>query len=204
MNDAILKFKNFLNENMFMVTNPRILVEIIKEYSFHYFPKEIDFDQFSDIKQNIINSKAIIINKYQNENQASNKKYFIIGFEKTIIIIDQFTSFFLKQVLSLNKNLSILFLFDANSILKEIEQIKFSQIKLNENLIEEIHNFNSKFSFKEPSIRSFFRNIISCITGYFIQKGYQKTSEKRIDNVKSIEFNENNYVELRTIGFGSL
>ena len=93
------------------------------------------------IKQNIQNSKVIIIDKNDLLNEKNKDKYLILCFEQTLIILKQSMISAVYTLLSNNLNLSVCFLKNTNEIFTE--QIENPKIEYDENFIKEIESFAS-------------------------------------------------------------
>lgn len=80
-----IDFNNYLTDNKIRFLNKK-LNEIVKSYNFYHISGNLSIDQ-NQIYQNFEKSKIVIINQYENKYPKTKAKYFLIGFEKTIIII---------------------------------------------------------------------------------------------------------------------
>lgn len=98
------------------------------------------------IKENIEKSKVIVINQYKYLNKETTELYYIIIFEKTIMIINDSTISFLNQLILGKSDLDVLYLSDTKEILAGNS---FNVIKIENMLIQiEISNFNNQFYYK--------------------------------------------------------
>lgn len=188
-------------------TTNKKLTKTINDYSFYHIAQEPNFNQNPNILQNIKKSECMIINRCVEED--SNSDYFIIGFNKTIIIIKRSLISFLNQLFSVKQGIKIYFLSNTKDIYNASITIQNQQIEISENFINEIHNFDQYiqiFQKSWPQIHEIDKYISSCITGYLICQGYSKLKQKRINfdqNLKYEKLTENDFIVLRLLGSGS-
>ena len=123
------------------------LKKIVQSYSFLYFSINAlpNQDQKQSINQNIKESKVIIFDQIKYSNEETNENYFLIGFEKTLIIFDQISSleYFLSSDSFCMSDLSFCFLSDTKSIIEERIEIKNNQIETDLIFLDEIQSFNN-------------------------------------------------------------
>ena len=136
-------FKNNKSFNIENITNRR-LNKIIQSYSFLYVnnPNDLAF-----VSQNFNDSDNIFIKQYIEKDQNKNSKlYIIIGFKKTIIIIDKSSFSIFQPFLSAKENLTIYFLTEVNDI--NFNNKAHSQINVNNDIqfLSEIRILNDQLS----------------------------------------------------------
>lgn len=186
------------------------LKDIAESYSFIYISENgsINEENKNIIYQNIKRSPIIIFDQNNKLNEATNKKCFIIGFEQTLIILAKSSNSecFLNKLLFSNLNIPVCFLSNSKSIFDEPNEIKNREILVDSIFLEEIESLHQSFKIIRNSI---FEIISPCISGYLIKKSYLVKSKYRIEkfieenNLSEEKIKENEYVELRIIGFGS-
>ena len=127
INNQEIKFKN------------KTFLNIIQNYCFFYLSenKLIDNDEKQIINQNVKCSKIIVIHQNEQLNNETNKKLLIIGFDKTIIILDQSSISFLKDILDKNQDLYVFFISNTKNIIKSAIKIKNQEIESDQNFIFE-------------------------------------------------------------------
>ena len=190
----------------------KMLVETIYQYNFNLITDNSFFKQNDEqtIYDNIKKSKFITIDQNKLLNQKTNDKYYIIGFEKTIIILNESSLYFLQALLTINSELSVCFLSNDIIINNENIQIQNPEIENNQNFKVEIDNFSDKMKlYKKYKFMYKIWSIISrCISAYLIKKCYLKLSKNRnvfLFDCQSTEIiNDEDYFELRDVARGSL
>lgn len=191
--------------------------DIAQNYYFYFISENINLkeDDKCKIDQNLNDSKIIIITQNEKFNQETKEQHLIVGFEKTLIIIKNTSMSFLNMLLSANSNLFVCFLSNAKSIfIKNSIEIKNREIEVDSTFEEEIKCLSKSFiPYKATkSFKNVWKIIVQCISAYLIQKCYMKKTKYRIQKYiqdlenKStpINISENEYVELRNIGMGSV
>ena len=188
------------------------LKSIVQDYIFIHISQSsaLNEDEKQKIFQNVKKSKIIIIDQNDKFNKETNQQYLIICFEKTLIILDH-SSTFLQDILSTNFNLSVCFLSNTNTIIQEKYEIKNKEIKPDSDFLDEIRNLSLELLKTTQKISKFWQFFVRCLSGYLIKKSYLRHNKNRIENFISNleqekimeEINENDYVELRNVGFGS-
>ena len=138
-----------------------------------------------------------------------NKKYLIIGLEKTLIIFEKSSiseSFLIKFLLD-NLNIPVCFLSNAKFFFDKPNEIKNPEIPIDDLFLDEIQSFCEYFKINTNNI---ILNFISpCISSYLIKKSYILKSKYRIEqfiNERDLTeeiIRENDYIELRIVGSGS-
>lgn len=86
------KFVQYTGHNTIKIVNTEIN-KIIESYIFLLIEQELSSSKYDHCVQNIIKSKQVIIDYYQNYNTKPMDCYFIIGFQNTIIIINFVTGY---------------------------------------------------------------------------------------------------------------
>lgn len=79
---------------------------IILDYTFLLISDSFNKSEAKAVFSNFMESKIVIIDKYE---EPDRNLYFILSFEKTIIIIDQLSFHLLQELFSSNPNLNICF-----------------------------------------------------------------------------------------------
>lgn len=211
MINKIEDFVRFFNEKSIVLARKE-MNSAIKDYSIHILSKNNDFHISQEIFQNFKESKDIIVNAYCSNQETS----YIIGFKKTIIIIDQLSLSVLHNLFSTASDLNIHFLKNEKNTFDKHIKIDY-QYSLCDNIFdEEIDSFNSKLMIYKPklsyNIKEFLSFISSCISGYLIKQSYSKLNKNRFNDIHwrikkspTLEiWDKKKYIEIRTLGIGSL
>ena len=192
--------------------------KVISEYSFLYISSDHGDNFKEKIVQNMIDSKVIIINQFENKIGDGKNKYFIIGFKHTIIVIKQMSITFISDLFSNNSNLIICFLSNAKQIFDQYYKIKYNLLEYDSIFGNDILNFNMRVEIinllHTPITRQFlqiWKSILSCISGYLIKQSYSKLNHNRFQDFYQKEkyksalnnLSDEDYIILRTIGNGS-
>ncbi|KAK8837500.1 hypothetical protein M9Y10_036497 [Tritrichomonas musculus] len=165
--------------------------------------------------ENIKKSNVFIIDQNERFNQKISKQLLILGFEQTIIILEQSSFAFLSSILSINLNMSVCFLSNTRHVINENikKKIVNQEMEINETFKQEISNFQKEFRYasKKKILKKICKYISQCISAYLIKKSYLQHNQYRIEeiidyieNYSISEINSNDYLELRIIGKGSL
>lgn len=171
--------------------------------------------------QNIQISKAFIIDQSYKLNAMTNKTYFLLGFEETLIIHEyssiSTTKSFFQEILLYNSEMSICFLSDTKSLISNLLSIQNPEIEADEIFTTEISKFQEilKLDKQKPNMQ-LWKFIFPCISGYLIKKSYQTLIKYRIrefifDQEKLLktseaidgEIDEDKLIELRNVGIGA-
>lgn len=189
--------------------------DIIQGYKFYHISDNISLgEQVKRVIQKSINdSKITIVDQSKKLNHEIKNQAFILGFEKTIIILQQSEISFLEDILIKNPQISICFLPDTKEIIHQKMNIQNHEIIADPIFKEEIKNLSTELILCKSSkiIKDILFCIAPCISGYLIKKSYLKTTKYRIkqfinenDKETTIEiFNKMDFVELPDIGIGS-
>ena len=206
-----LELHELLTDSSFKKRNIN-LYTIINRYTFLHVSEKLDIQQDSNIFRNVKESKLIIINSYNEPNNDTHKKYFIIGFEKTIIIIEQTSILFLQPLFNDDLKIPLYFLSDSETAFKEYINFSYKTIK-DPYFEEEISNFNKNLIVQpmKPSFCKIIKIISSCISGYLIQQSYLNSNKNRFKkflsekngNLNIESWTEEECIELRLISTGS-
>lgn len=136
--DNFLKFTVSLQEGEIKFNKDSFL-EVVQNYSFLYISENRPLKE-DDEKKSSKKSKFAIFSQSEELNKINYKKFLIIGFEMTIIILEETSiSNFLHFLSSTNPNLSIYFLSNYRNLIGNT--IKFQDFALTDEFIEEIINF---------------------------------------------------------------
>ena len=216
MIENILKIPQLIKNNKISFSQHEF-IKVFENYSFYAITNNISLKEEEERKiiQNIKESQIIIFSQSEGLNEETENKYLILGFEKTLIILDQSTASisFLLKLVSINSEISVCFLNDTKKILKEKIEIHNQEIEPDGIFQEEIINFKNNCSIiSNQTMIKIYSIICPCILGYLIKKSYFKTKRYRIekfmqdieDNYTPETISENEYVELRIVGIGSL
>lgn len=180
----------------------------IGKYSLFYFLHDFKLD-IHKILENFKKSKIILISQY---NEAK-FNYYAISFSETIIIIKKSLLNQLKNLFSSHTNLNICFSSKSIALnLKNYIDISYNESYYDDFFIEEIDSLKDHIAIKNSSDSDFQINteIKSCISGYLIKESYAQTYENELDiNDQNVSrsnkiFKENDYIELRLLGIGSI
>lgn len=194
-----------------MMAKKAKLNAILKDYSFYFVSDEnFNISLYLNTYQNLIESDVLIADLFISQKQE--EKFYILGFKNTVIIIKGSLSI-IQSIFSLISKASIYYLSKIKDNLQQQVKInnKIEQIELNLTYLNEIKNFNKeiiKFKVKSAPIQGISSCILSCITGYLIQKSYIKSQLKSLFHIEFQKFSdktydENDFIELRNIGLGS-
>ncbi|KAK8837057.1 hypothetical protein M9Y10_037106 [Tritrichomonas musculus] len=196
-----VKFNQTVNKFFEMPFN-KFLGEVLSNYDFINVSKV--FENIYTLK-NIEISEIIMINSFGD--------HFIIGFEKTIIIVHKSKLSLLHQLFSYKSKLNISFLSQSKKEFDSFINIQYDESEITHVLDEEISKFNSYFFINHIYISFFslWKAILPCISGYLIKKSYSKLSTNRIqafyqsdNNSSSVDIKDDDiYIRLHNIGFGS-
>ncbi|KAK8836972.1 hypothetical protein M9Y10_037008 [Tritrichomonas musculus] len=193
------------------------LKNIAEKYNFFlFFEGDIpNKEELQKITKNIRESKIIVFDQKEKLNEETNKKNLIIGFEKTIIIheLSSKSSEFLQYILSINEKLSVIFLSETKVIIEQIISIRNKEIFPDIDILEEMQSLTRAFKIRN---NNFWSLIIPSISCYLINNFYLKKNKNRItqfildfekeisqpngNDCKFICIDEDEYVELRSIG----
>ena len=195
--------------------NPALIINsnylrIIQKYTFLYANEYMSFMPNENIFQNLEKSKIVIISQVKEHNNIPNKQYFIIGFNQTIIIVEQNSLFFLNSLFTASSNLKICFFENSKDLFITQIKINFQEVNITPIFEEEIYNFNQIISsgkiITQKSLGKMWKVISPCILGYLIYQSYQNLNERRINKINNfkINMNENEFIILRLIGYGFL
>ena len=213
MQQKFQELEKFLSDenNIIETFNPN-LKKVVVEYSFLYFSELLSTDKNQIIFQNVKDSNVIVIDYHEEKTPKADDDHFIIGFKKTIIIINQSKLSNIKNIFTNNQQIEFVFMsknaknaFDQSIDLKYKEATNLGDEK---NFKVEIVSFNQNLrNRKKYSYSEIWEIIYPCISGYLIKHSYSKSNFNRINNsskklnVKNID--EFDYIELRTVGIGS-
>ena len=81
------------------------LKNVVYDNNFLYISQKIDFEQDQQIALNFKDLKVIIVNYYETQSSNNPDGYFIFGFKKKIIIINQSKIELIHCLLSYNENI---------------------------------------------------------------------------------------------------
>ncbi|KAK8867178.1 hypothetical protein M9Y10_010154 [Tritrichomonas musculus] len=196
------KFNNCIEFKQEIINKDDKLGEMFEKYDFFIVSKEFNFNNNSF--KNFRESNAIIIDYYE-ENPKSQRRYFIIGFKRTILIISDSLLKNIRPLFMENNNAPIYYFPNAEKMFSLIRWINNSKIKIIRGY-SKIHHYYSK-----ELEKSFVDKIFSCVQLYLIEQYHNKPSIKRIEkfiieNNKlsfEIDFKFDSFVQLDTIGNGS-
>lgn len=195
---------NFFKDQEIIIKN-KMLDTVIQNYYFIQISSKSDLS--NHLYQNINESNFILINQYEEQNQKYT--YIIIGFKRTIIVIEKSLLSILEPLFSTKTNLNICLLTEINDLNMKsnwniIENNQFPEeetMKLSKKLI--LQNACSK------EFKKLWECIKPCISGYLIRESYEKTKRNRIENFvmkknsKVMTIKEDDIIELKRIASGS-
>lgn len=139
-------------ENDILKINNSQLDQNIKPFTFFNLLEKSNLDKISG---KIKDTKIIIINQYQFEDETTKSQIFIVVLKKSIIIIENSLKPFLDQLHSLNRDdMSIYFLPSFTDIPDHNLQNVF-QVKNDPSFWREIWNFNEYLKLKGQNASSF-------------------------------------------------
>ena len=177
MINNLLKLHNFFNYDEISFNN-RAFNKVVKSYLFVLISNNISLPKDTDekIKQNIKNSKIITIDQSEILNKEMNQRYFIVGFEKTLILLEQSLLFYLSTLISENTELFICFLSNTKDIIINSININQKEIEVDSTLIDEMKSFKENLkTFKLTGLmKQIWPIILQCISAYLIKIIYLK------------------------------
>ena len=184
---------------------------IILDYTFLLISDSFIKSEAKAVFSNFMESKIVIIDKYE---EPDRNLYFILSFEKAIIIINQLSFHLLQELFSSNPNLNICFLSNSKDSFDKLIYINYIELKCHSELKEEILSFSLNFKLKLQSkhiIKEIWGIIHPSLFGYLIKKSYSKLNKNRMEDFLSIGINSNQkeiqkdeYITVRNVGSGSL
>ncbi|KAK8892400.1 hypothetical protein M9Y10_029626 [Tritrichomonas musculus] len=213
--DNFMRFHALL-ENNSLCFRKENFKEVLLGFFFRYISETYSCNEAE--KQKIIesakNSNVIIIDQNKCFNEKMNKKNLILCFEKSLIVLDGSSILYLNDILSANARMSICYLSNSKEIIQEKFNVKNSEIKNDSNFIEEIQNLSLGLTLitQIRIMKQIWSFISPCILNYLLIKSYIGCKKYRIQNFiydlendsKLETINQNEYIELRIIGKGSI
>lgn len=201
MSCSILDFKCYFDGESIKILNKKLKIAF-QNYSFIHVTNEFNNNN-NEINQNIKESQIMIVNSYE-ENDV---QFFVIGFKKTIIIIEQMKLHYLQDLLLYNKAILICFLFDAKNNFQDQINHKFDDIEIENQFFQIEYESLCKIFLIKLELQKKWNCIQPCILKYLLLQGYLKTTKNRLNEHQSnFErsqtkiFNENDFIKLRNIG----
>lgn len=159
MIQLITKIQESIQQRRVPISNIK-LKSILENYSILYVSKIIDSENNKDIFEKMEESKLITICSHKKEE----KLYFIISFERTIIIVLKESISFLKNLFLSHTNLTICFNNDTKPIFDSSIEIEYVETKLDfEDCYVEKYIKNSNIIYTK---------ILSSILQYLIKNSY--------------------------------
>ena len=209
MNLQFLEFYDGIRKNVIQILNKKLNM-IIGNYDFINVTNEINFGENKQIFKNIKESKIILVNQIE--------QYFIIGFKKTIILIEQSTLNYLKNLLLFKEELKIIFLSNSKETFESFIQIPYTEsifdfFLISKTIEEEFEIINGP---KKDWIYKIWQVIRPCISNYLLKQCYIKSKKDRLkellidtenqqkNEIKTLEIKKDDYVFISTIGVGSV
>lgn len=200
-------FRNDFKNNIITFPN-KCVNNLIKKYDFVTFPEKLNADQYDLLKVKILISNIMMIDYFQ----RNNDKIFIIGFDKTIILIPKSLLNLISGLFVNDEKISICFLNESKKNFDQMISIRYNIIDHDPIFQCEIDSFDRhlNLSNEKYKIWNFFK---SCISGYLIKRGYQKTNIYRVNQLRNKEtnddsskkiFNESDFIELRNAGASTI
>ena len=201
MEEQFQIFQNLKENHLIHTINP-YFNEIFYEFSFFLFSNENSHQSLKNIKNQTFLVADLI--KY------SENKYLIIGFERTLILVDTKNVEQMKIFFEMNKD-TIIFIFkeETPNIIEEQlddkEYFKFGQMKPEYN--DEIKTLQKEFLIKNRTIMTIWKIFTRSIAFILIIEGYQNSFTDRIiymENIieetpKYLEMNDKEFIKISTI-----
>ena len=153
MSTIISELLKKLNNQKIKFQNERS-VEIINNYSFNIFRDNISLEDNKQIYTDFKASNVIIVDYSEILNQICQDQLFIIGFQRTILIINRLLLSSLQLLFIRNPHLVICFLSNSKEHFDQQLQIKYDFSECNAEFIEAIFNFNRNISISESNKKS--------------------------------------------------
>lgn len=181
MINDFLKLRDYLNDPKIKFAKNE-LKSVIQDYSFlHIIGKEnINENEKQYIIKNTKESKVIINDHIEDYD----KRYLIIGFEKTIIFHEYSLSTlsFLQELFSNNNEMYACFFPTKISYFDDLILIANLQIEVYEIFLEEIRSLSYNFRIwqHKKEINQIWPFIVPCISAYFIKKSILQRVKNRI------------------------
>ncbi|KAK8880701.1 hypothetical protein M9Y10_003387 [Tritrichomonas musculus] len=172
-----------LQERMIKIKNKK-LNEIIQNYIFFHVFEKINLDQYPKILSNIRESKTIIINQNNKLNQKASANYFFIGFQKTVLLIQQSSLHLLDPLFSNACDLNIIFLSDTKELFNLNSHIRYNETQIYSSFYNDIEIFNKQLKIitnKKSFTKKIWKYIKPCISGYLLYQAYSKSNKNRLD-----------------------
>ena len=181
--------------------------KIISNLDYYFIENENDYN---DVIASQINSSSIIIFA---ENEKLKGKYFVVIFDKTIIIILQEKLYLLDNFFSNHKNSTIYMMNDQtkdhfNENMKQNE--KDLIIDTENKYGDEIESLAESFNFFEKKLDYYWDIIRVSISSYLLIKSHQESKIDRLKNcsellekpAETVQFEREDIVEIKVIGYG--
>ena len=163
-----------------IITNEKF-EKIIQGFEFIFISKINEIDKLT---HELRKSDFVVNNHYEEPILGPDAQFFIACFEKTLIIFNQdFLSIIFNRLLQNNHKLLFLFIGDTKSFFEKFTDIEYEELEYDKKIFSEsVHNMNYLVSIpKLFEYKVFYKNIISCISGYLFLKSYLKTKSNRIN-----------------------
>ncbi|KAK8871784.1 hypothetical protein M9Y10_007525 [Tritrichomonas musculus] len=195
MIENIIRLHKLLKKSKIRFNKPEF-TKFFQNYSFYHISKNnlLNEEEKRKIDQNIKDSPIIIFSQDKSLNRQTGQRYLFVGFEKTLIILDQSTTStsFLHDIFSNNKKISVCFYSNTKKYVNQILKIKNHEIESDLIFEEEIQSFGTKCSLiPELGLIKTYSVISPCTIGYLIKKSYLQLKKNRMKQF--INDIENNY-----------
>ena len=136
--------------------------------------------------ENINKSKFVLFKQYK-ETTPNDKAYFIVGFQKTIIIIEQSFFSILMTLFLTNRNLIYCFLTKIDDFNFDFVDKCYIIDETNNNQFQnEILYFKNQLILSPiygKDMNNFWQIIIPCISGYLIKESYLKSNKNCLNSL---------------------
>ncbi|KAK8887072.1 hypothetical protein M9Y10_038108 [Tritrichomonas musculus] len=214
MFSSFLEFNRIFEKNNFNIRNSN-LDKIVKKFSFYYISSRFKFEQNQEIFQNLNESKLLIVDKPGKQMRGFDFNVLIIVFRNTILVLNENDIVLLQSIFQDKKELKICFLSNSKDFFDQHLKINYQVFHINANLQYEISQFNEKLIFNQPlnhSMKEIWKILKSSLSAYLITQSYSKINQNRFDNFSFFQkknqkienFDEDEYIILRTLGIGSI
>ena len=187
MIESYIRFQQLLDKKLIKSFNKK-LNDVINDYTFLYVNKFLYEKENQDIYQKLEQSNVVIVNQSNKLSFRGENQYFLIGFYRIVMIIDQSSLSFLSELFRSKSELKIIFLSSTKTNFDKNISIKYDEIINDFNFETEIENFNDKFNLQgllNLDLNRIWEIIKPCITGYLIKQGYSNSFIKRINHYNS-------------------
>lgn len=187
--------------------------ELIQKYSFCHMTTKWNSEDNPQICQNFRDSQVVVINQFEIGNQDDKELFFMLAFNKTVVVISYIIAYVLNNLFSYNENIIICYLSGSEQTFKGRTIYCFNKILPDSYIIREISDFNSQIFFIGKNFSSFVTIsglIQTSISHYLLLSAHIKVNQNRYmkflmqknQKITPETMKENEYIEILDIGSG--